>query len=114
MQDVVPCSKFEDDGISHVGTQALKRQFIELAVTNSKSLDGLFLVACQHITRRFSPSMPHKQQHFIQLALQYKIACTQALREAISSLDMQSSISDWVVGLVLFLAQDEVRSSWLH
>lgn len=51
--------------------------------------------------------------HFVQLALQYKLACTQSLRAAISCLDMQSSISDWTVGLTLFLAQDEVKH-WLH
>ncbi|KAK7949555.1 hypothetical protein PG988_016194 [Apiospora saccharicola] len=51
--------------------------------------------------------MPEQEPYFVQLALQYKVACTQSLREFISCLDMQSSISDWVVGLALFLAQDE-------
>ncbi|KAK7950975.1 uncharacterized protein PG986_006703 [Apiospora aurea] len=86
----------------------LASQFVRLAFVNSNSLAGLFLVACRHLSQYSSQVMPHELPHFIQLTLQYKVACTQALREAIACLDIQSSISDWVVGLALFLAQDEV------
>jgi hypothetical protein len=110
---VVSCSTFQRNESNHPKqytqclnkqTEHLNKQFVKLAVTNASCLDGLFLVASRHV----SQYLPHKAPYFIQLALQYKIACARSLMDAISSLDMTSSISDSTVTLPLFLAQDEV------
>jgi len=106
MANVVPCSSLQRNQISHQEscTQHLNQQFVQLAATNVSSLNGLFLVSCRHL----SQSLPHKGPYFIQLALQYKIACARSLMEAISSSEMRSPISDSTLALPLFLAHDDV------
>ncbi|KAH6654922.1 hypothetical protein BKA67DRAFT_566638, partial [Truncatella angustata] len=106
MQNVVPCSDLQRSKINHPGdhTQHLNRQFVQLAATHASSLDGLFLVTCRHL----SQCLPHEELYFIQLALQYKVSCARSLIEAISALGMRSSISDSIVTLAIFLAQDEI------
>lgn len=107
MQNVIPCSKLPRSQISRPdnGTQHLNIQFVQLATTDTSSLDGLFLVACRHL----SQCLPHNKLYFIQLALQYKITCAQSLMEAISSSEMRSPISDSIIILALFLAHDDVN-----
>ncbi|KAJ5833404.1 transcriptional regulator family: Fungal Specific TF [Penicillium riverlandense] len=106
MANVVPCSNLQRCQISHPEsrTQHLNKQFIQLAATNASSLNGLFLVTCRHL----SQCLPHKGPYFIQLALQYKIACARSLMEAISSSGMRSPISDSTLVLALFLAHDDI------
>ncbi|RDW72798.1 hypothetical protein BP6252_06705 [Coleophoma cylindrospora] len=106
MHYVVPCSKVQRNDFNHPESckQYLNKQFIQLAATNSNSLDGLFLVASRHV----SQFLPHMGPYFTQLALQYKIACARSLMGVISSLDRRSSLSDSTVTLPLFLAQDEI------
>ncbi|KAI2705214.1 transcriptional regulator family: Fungal Specific TF [Penicillium roqueforti] len=106
MANVVPCSTSQRSQISHPEscTQHLNKHFVQLAATNASSLNGLFLVSCRHL----SQYLPHNGPYFVQLALQYKIACVRSLREAISSSEIHSPISDSTLALPLFLAHDEI------
>ena len=106
MANVVPCSTLQRSQISHPESckQHLNKHFVQLAATNASSLNGLFLVSCRHL----SQYLPHNGPYFVQLALQYKIACVRSLREAISSSEIHSPISDSTLALPLFLAHDEV------
>lgn len=106
MQNVVPCSTFQQNELNRQGkcSQYLNKQFVQLAATNTSSMNGIFLVASRHVSQYLS----HMGPYFIQLALHYKITCARSLMAAISLLDMTSSISDSTVTLPLFLAQEEV------
>lgn len=106
MQNVVPCSTHQRSRYGNHGglPDHLNSGFVQLAATNASSLDGLFLVTSRHL----SQYLPQKGAYFIQLALQYKIACARSLMEAISSLEKRSSISDSTITLAIFLAQDSV------
>lgn len=106
MINVVPCSTLQRKQISYPesSTQHLIKQFVQLAITNASSLDGLFLVSCRHLAR----FLPHNGPYFTQLALQYKIACARSLIEAISSSDMRYPIGDSTLAIALFLAHDDV------
>ncbi|BCS30773.1 uncharacterized protein APUU_81076A [Aspergillus puulaauensis] len=104
--NVIPCSTLQRSQISYpgkVGTPLLNTQFVQLAATSASSLNGLFLVTCRHLSQH----LPHNGP-YVQLALQYKIACTRSLTEAISSSEMRFPISDSILALALFLAHDEI------
>ncbi|KAF6829571.1 hypothetical protein CPLU01_07857 [Colletotrichum plurivorum] len=100
MHNVVPCSKIETTQT----TRRLNEEFVQLVATTATALNGLFLVTCRHL----SLSLPQRGSHFTQLALQYKVVCARRLMEAISSLEMRSSICDSVITIAVFLAQDEI------
>lgn len=82
----------------------MKREWVRLTVTNTGSLDGIFLAACRHLLKT---QEEQQQQYFKQLALQYKVSCLESLREAIS-IDPSSLINDSAVAVGILLAYDEV------
>lgn len=106
--NIVPCSAFKPSGVDipDASGQYLRVHFIRHAILSPRSLNGLFLVACRHL----SMSTFGQKSHFLHLALQYKITCARSLAEDIASTDTRAWISDSTVTLALFLAQDEVRA----
>jgi hypothetical protein len=83
----------------------MTREWVRLTLTNAGSLNGVFLAACRHLLK----SQPqYQQQYYMQLAIQYKLSCVRALREAIF-FEMSSLISDSTIAIGLLLAYDEVR-----
>ena len=82
----------------------MTKDWLRLNLTNVGSLNGVFLASCRDLLEK-----QHGQpQSYIQLAIQYKMHCVQALREAITS-EMLSLISDSTVAITMLLAYDEVR-----
>ena len=108
MWNVVPCStqqcRLVTDGGSNLNS--LNEKFIQLAVADVSSMNGLFLVTSRHISR----CAGQKGSYYDQLALRYKIACARVLMEAISSLEMKAWIRDSIITIAIFLAQDDVIS----
>ncbi|KAF0324549.1 hypothetical protein GQ607_008253 [Colletotrichum asianum] len=104
-QNVVPCSTFEHNQGRPPGASArdMSKQFVQLAATSISGLNGLFLVTCRHL----SYCLPQQGAHYAQLALQYKVDCARILMQAISTLETQSPISDSIITVAIFLAQDE-------
>lgn len=82
--------------------ELMTREWVRLALTNTGSLNGLFLAACRHLL------MHRQEQRFVQLSIQYKLFCVQALRKTIH-VETPAIISDSTIALGLFLAFDEVR-----
>lgn len=81
--------------------ERMAKEWVRLALSDLGFLNGIFLAACRHLSEN------HRQQQFFkQLAIQYKLACVQALNNAISV--ETSSVSDPTVAKVLVLAWDEV------
>ncbi|KAH9230913.1 hypothetical protein K456DRAFT_39204 [Colletotrichum gloeosporioides 23] len=104
--NVVPCSTFEYNQSRLPGASArnISKQFVQLAATSISGLNGLFLVTCRHL----SYCLPQQGAHYVQLALQYKVDCAQILMQAICTLETQSPISDSIITVAVFLAQDEI------
>lgn len=80
----------------------MTREWVRLALINAGSLDGIFLSSCRHLMRNPQP------QHYMQLALQYKLSCVQALRESLVA-EVASLISDSTITIGVILCYDEVR-----
>lgn len=80
------------------------KDWVQLTLTDVGTLNGVFLAACRHLVEN-----QQQQQYHTRLAVQYKLYCLQALREAISS-ETSSKISDSTVGIGILLAYDEVRN----
>ncbi|KAI3553834.1 hypothetical protein CABS03_09417 [Colletotrichum abscissum] len=107
VQNVVPCSNYEPtrSGFLDGCTKSLNHQFIQLAATSSSALNGPFLV----ISRRLSHCFPQQKPHYRQLALQDEVACARLLMDVIiSCLKMRSPITDSIITIAVFLAQDEI------
>jgi hypothetical protein len=83
--------------------ELLSTEWVRLTLTNVGSLNGMFLASCRHLLENQQQS-----QNYRQLAIQYKLYCVQALREAIT-FQMSSLISDSTVAMGILLAYDEVR-----
>jgi len=79
----------------------MTKEWVRLTLTNVGSLNGIFLAACRHLQQQ-------QQQYYTKLAIQYKLCCMQALREAIS-FEISSLISNSTVAIGILLAYDEVR-----
>ncbi len=84
----------------------MKTEWVRLTLTNIGSLDGVFLAACRHLLQN-----QQQQQYYTQLAVQYKLHCVQALREAIS-FESSSLISDSTVAINVLLAFDDVSAGF--
>jgi hypothetical protein len=93
------CNKLRD---SERYLNLMTKEWVRLTLTNVGSLSGIFLAACRHLLEN------QQQQYYTQLAIQYKLYCIQALREAIS-FETPSLISDSTVAVGILLAYDEVR-----
>jgi hypothetical protein len=98
----ITCNKLKDP---RKYLDLMTREWVRLTLTNAGSLNGIFLAACRHLLQC---QQQHQQQYYIHLAMQYKLLCVQALREAILS-ETLSQISDSTVTINILLAYDEVR-----
>ena len=84
----------------------MTKEWVRVTLTNVGSLNGIFLAACRHLLDL--ENQQQQQQYYTKLAIQYKLCCVQALREAIS-FEISSLISDSTVAIGILLAYDEVR-----
>jgi len=97
----IHCNKLKD---SESFMEFMTKEWVRLTLTNIGSLNGIFLAACRHLFK----NQPQQQQYYMQLAIEYKLYCVRALREAISS-EISSLISDSSVAIVILLAYDELQ-----
>ena len=97
----IHCNKFHERRFVDLMT----REWVRLTLTNVGSLSGVFLSACRHL---LETQQEYQQQYFTQLAIQYKLSCVRALREAMLC-ETSSLISDSSVAINIMLAYDEVR-----
>jgi len=97
------CNKLRD---SERYLDLMTKEWVRLTLTNVGTLNGIFLAACRHLLE--NQQQQQQQQYYTQLAIQYKLYCVQALREAISS-EISSLISDSTIAIGMLLAYDELR-----
>jgi hypothetical protein len=109
MRGVIPymninCNKLRN---SEQFLDLMSREWVRLTLTNTGSLSAVFLAACRHLLKT---QKQQQQQYYMQLAIQYKLSCVRALREAIF-FEKSLLISDSTVALGILLAYDEVRGA---
>lgn len=96
------CNKLEISQYYYL--EFMTKEWVHLTLTDLGSLSGMFLAACRHLVE----NQHQQQQYYTQLAIQYKLYCVQALREAIS-LEISSLFKDSTIAIGILLAYDEVR-----
>jgi hypothetical protein len=84
----------------------MNKEFAPLAITRGDSLDSIFLQAARYMSQ-CQQQRPEQHQHFLELAIEYKLSCLRALNEAISA-EVSQVISDATLMTVVVLAFDEV------
>ncbi|KAK0718447.1 hypothetical protein B0T26DRAFT_713363 [Lasiosphaeria miniovina] len=89
----------------------LTREWVRLALTDTGSMSGLFLAACRHLALASALPDNHESQahdRFLRLATTYKVACIQALNEAITAEGKDKRISDATLTKTMLLVFDEI------
>ncbi|KAI1616957.1 hypothetical protein EDD36DRAFT_430329 [Exophiala viscosa] len=110
MTAVVPLMRCNDLAAYYV--DRMTRAWVPLALTDEGLTCALLLAACRHL---FDHCQQSQQQHFLQLAAQYKLACVRSLREAIST---DLFFGDATITKAVMLAYDELATRnivmWRH
>ncbi|KAH8891540.1 hypothetical protein GQ53DRAFT_746607 [Thozetella sp. PMI_491] len=94
--------------------EMMPKEWVRLAVSDKGFLQGLLLASSRHLSASLHPCAEmqlRKQEFYEKLAMQYKVACVQALIKAISNGTLTGPVSDSTLAKVMMLALDEI---WLR
>lgn len=94
------CNKLRDEKRYE---ELMRTEWVRLTLISTGTLNGIFLAACRHLIK----ILPQQQQIYTKLAIEYKLHCVRALRQAIAD-DSLKMISDSSFANVILLAYDEV------
>ncbi|KAJ4854755.1 fungal specific transcription factor domain-containing protein [Trichoderma breve] len=93
------CMILKDPSFHH---HQLRISWIQLAVSNVGMLSTTFLSTCRHLHQVY------QKEEYITLAMQYRILCIRAIREAIDAGDC--SARDSIIATIISLTLDEIQA----
>ncbi|VUC21500.1 unnamed protein product [Clonostachys rosea] len=110
---VVPCLDAHCNKFMGVKDYAdtMTRDWIRLAITDCGFIHGVFLSSCRHLSQSFKNDPVEGEQHYMQLATEYKLACWRTVINALPAVQSTLQVDYTTVAKTMLLALDEIWMS---
>ncbi|CAG9998562.1 unnamed protein product [Clonostachys byssicola] len=89
----------------------MTREWIRLAITDSGFIYGVFLSSCRHLSQSFKDDPIEGEQHYMQLATEYKLACLRTVINALPTVQSTLQVDYTTIAKAMLLGLDEIWMS---
>jgi hypothetical protein len=86
----------------------MTREWIRLAITDCGFIYGVFLSSCRHLSQSFKNDPIEGEQHYMQLATEYKLACLRTVINALPTVQSTIQVDYTTIAKAMLLGLDEV------